>query len=259
MPAPSEINDVNNDKYLLQSVDNALYILDLISDKSELTISDICKITGQSKSTVFRILYTLMKNGYIKADNNGKYHLSYKMMIMSKKINERSEIIRSAHHLLSELSSLCNETTHLVVWNTDSDVVFIDKVTSSTASIRMDAQVGYTAPAHITSTGKVLLAFSSEDVLNNYLEHATFNKRTTNTISNKADFIRELNQIRDVGYGQNDEESEIGLTTYAAPIILNNIPVAAISIAGPTVRMHSNKETFIELVKEYAVKISKTL
>jgi len=74
------------------------------------------------------------------------------------------------------------------------------------------------------------------------------------------DLKQELINIRNKGYSEDNEEKEIGLTCYAVPIRnrLNNV-VAAMSISGPTVRMHKNKKDLIDSLMEVSHKISKVL
>ena len=54
------------------------------------------------------------------------------------------DIIKLAHPYLINLTQLCEETTHLVIWDNDTMVQFIDKV-SSPSSIRMESMVSCAA------------------------------------------------------------------------------------------------------------------
>lgn len=62
------------------------------------------------------------------------------------------------------------------------------------------------------------------------------------------------------GYACDNEESELGLTCFAAPVRdLTGAVIAAISISGPNQRMIENKEKNIALVKQTAKDISNSL
>ena len=52
-----------NDKYVLSSLDNALTVLNLFVANEELSPSEISKLTGINRSTVFRFLVTLESRG----------------------------------------------------------------------------------------------------------------------------------------------------------------------------------------------------
>lgn len=243
------------DKYILQSVENALSIIDLLCLHDKLSAAEIARLMNMGKSSVFRLLSTLLHKGFLTKDNNSKYQLSYKFAHIGRIVTERSTLVEQVHPYLTELTALSGETSHLVVWHSDTEIIFIDKVVGN-YSIRMDSMVGLTRPAHLTGTGKVLLAYSSKTHIEEYLNCASFEKKTIHTISSRSDLEKELENIRNEGYACDNEEAETGLTCFAAPIIQARTAIAAVSMSGPTSRMIENKERLITLVTKIAKKIS---
>ena len=66
--------------------------------------------------------------------------------------------------------------------------------------------------------------------------------RTRNTITNVLALKRELERIRDRGYAIDDEEIEEGIRCIAAPILnASDCAVAALSVSGPSSRIHSDR------------------
>src|SRR5699024_1691552 len=66
------------------------------------------------------------------------------------------------------------------------------------------------------------------------LKDYTFNQQTSNTISNKNDFLEELKKVRNLKYSVDYEENEIGVICIAVPIKnYANESIAAISISLP--------------------------
>lgn len=246
------------EKYILQSVDNALSIIDLLCSHEELGATEIAKYMNLGKSTVFRLLSTLLAKGFITKDKNSQYSLSYKFAAIGKIVSSRSTLVNQIHPYLTKLTELTGETSHLVIWHSDTKIIFIDKVIG-TSSIHMDSIIGFTRLAHMTGSGKVLLAYAEESVVQNYLDQATFACQTPNTISTRTELLTKLEEIRKQGYACDDEESEIGLTCFAAPIFQLEKVMAAISISGPTTRMNANKDTFVETIKTLTRKISSQL
>ena len=59
----------DNEKYILSSVDNALNVLNLFFVHEELTATEIAKILGTNRSSVFRFLVTLENRGYLTKDD----------------------------------------------------------------------------------------------------------------------------------------------------------------------------------------------
>ena len=237
-----------DEKYLLQSVENALTLIDLLCEKQGLGVSEISKHMSLGKSTVFRLLATLQSKGYVVKDENTHYYLSWKLAGIGRSIMERSSLTHLIHPFLEELSERSEETAHLVIWHSDKEIIFIDKVLSP-STIRMDSMVGLTRLAHMTGTGKALLAFSPPDFIEQYCNSVPFIRQTQNTISSKEQLCAELDSVRRNGYACDAEESEIGLTCFAVPILSMGNAIAAISISGPTNRMVNNQHFFIQLLK----------
>jgi DNA-binding IclR family transcriptional regulator len=251
--------DDKTSNYILSSVDNALEVLDLLSNNYELGATEVGRILNIGKSTAFRLLTTLENRGYVKKGPNNKYRLGMKFAYMGSIVLDRMEIIKHSHPYLEELTKETNETTHLVILEEDNNVRFVDKVTSP-STIRMESFIGLKRPAYCTATGKVLLAYKDEDAINEYLKNTNFVQYTQYTVKN-AEVLREiLKQIRQDGYGTDINESEIGLTCYAAPILdPSGKAIAAISVSGPSERMFVNKQSLIVAIKSTAKKISNSI
>ncbi|MGE1062151.1 IclR family transcriptional regulator [Megasphaera paucivorans] len=241
-------------KYILQSVENALSILDLLCEHQELSVNEVAKYMGLGKSTAFRLLTTLCYKNFVVKDDKAYYSLSVKFAGIWKIISDRSMLIQQIHPFLVNLSAKTGETSHLVIWNSDSEIIFIDKVIAP-ATIRMDSMVGLTRLAHTTGTGKVLLANSTQLFINQYLSTTPFIKMTPYTISSKETLLSELENVRQQGYSCDNEESEVGLTCFSVPIFSMNKAIAAISTSGPTHRMNTKKEMLIQSLKSIAKNI----
>lgn len=231
----------NDDKYMLQSVNNALKIIDILAAAPNSSISEITALSGLGKSTVFRTLYTLQRGGYIVKDENARCRLGFKFAVLGNLVNEQDELIRLLHPYLEKLTRLTGETSHLVRWKNETEVVFIDKVNSSNTII-MQAAVGFSVQAHYAGTGKVLLAYADAGRLNRYTEKCSFEPVAANTITDSEALRRELAVIRGQSYSCNNEESDNGMVCYAVPVMQGSRVTAAVSIAGPAERMRKNKE-----------------
>jgi DNA-binding IclR family transcriptional regulator len=169
------------------------------------------------------------------------------------------EIIHNARPYLQDLSDRSGETAHLVVWADDINIQFIDKV-AGRSTIRMASIAGMQMKAHITATGKVLLSHKSPEFIRRYMENASFVMETPHTITSPTVLTQILEDIRRDGYGCDLDESEDGLTCFAAPIYdMQNNVAAAISVSGPSERMRRCRHTLIDDVKKTAQMISNTL
>lgn len=250
---------MSDDKYLLSSVSTALGILDLLSRHAELGVAEINKELGINRSSVFKMLYTLEKGGYLQKTANAKYKLGIKFAHYGAIVLERQDEVAIAKPFLQSLRDRFNETTHLAILDNDFNIIFIDKELSN-STIQMSSRIGAKLPAHCTANGKALLAGNLTPESEAVLRTLPLRRSNANTITDNEVLLAELKRIRAQGYAIDAEESEVGLTCYSAPLFnIHGTAIAAISISGPTKRMKQNKKALIAAVKEAAAQISKEL
>jgi IclR family transcriptional regulator, KDG regulon repressor len=223
---------------MVKSVGRALDIITLVSSKkSGLGVTEIAKQIDINKSSVYRILSTLVQYGYVEQDvETGRYKLGYKFLDISSKLLESIDIRTEARPYLLDLESETNEVIHLAVWD-QGEVVYIEKLEGN-ETLRMHSKVGKRAPMHCTSVGKAILAYLPINVVQDIIERKGLPMHTTTTITEKETFLKELIKIRHNGYALDLEENEYGITCVAVPIFdhLGKV-IASISISGPTMRM----------------------
>lgn len=223
---------------MVKSVSRALDIITLVSlKKGGLGVTEIAKQIDINKSSVYRILSTLVQYGYIEQDEDtGRYKLGYKFLEISSKLLESIDLRAEAKPFLQQLENETNEVIHLVVYD-QGEVVYIEKLEGN-QTLRMHSKVGKRAPMHCTSVGKAILAHLPSSVVHDILERKGLAYHTDHTITNKEDFIRELANVKRKGYALDLQENEVGINCIAVPIFdhLGKV-VAAVSISGPSMRM----------------------
>ena len=246
----------NENQYILQSVDNTLSIVELLCNYEELSLIEITSLTDYGKSSVYRMIATLEKHKLVAKTKDGKYRLGYRFASIGAVVTGRMELVEKAHGYLQELSAKTNETTHLAIMADDTKVQFIDKVRGD-SSIWMESTIGMTREAHLTGTGKALLAFSDDKFIEKYIANISFKHMTEHSIKDAKALAGELEKVRKDGYACDLEESEEGLVCFAAPIFdFKGKAVAAISVSGFKGRMLSRREELVGLVKQTAGTIS---
>nr|WP_249365707.1 IclR family transcriptional regulator [Cytobacillus citreus] len=227
---------------MVKSVGRALDIIMLVSmKKGGLGVTEIANQIDINKSSVYRILSTLVQYGYVEQDKEtGRYKLGYKFLEVSSRLLEFIDLREEAKPFLKELENETNEVIHLVVYD-QGEVVYIEKLDGS-ETLRMHSKVGKRAPMHCTSVGKAILAHLPTIVVTEILERKGLPVHTDKTITDKEMFIQELNHVRKNGYALDLEENEYGITCIAVPIFdhLGKV-VAAVSISGPTIRMTADR------------------
>ena len=221
----------------LSSVANSLRLIRAFSeDHYEIGISDLAKRLGLAKSTVHRLASTLLDQGMLEQNaGDGKYRLGLALFELGTLVRRKMDFTMEARPFLRTLMEKTGETVHLAILDHDS-VLYIISMESKQA-LRMGSKVGTRVPVHCTAVGKALLAFQPEPEIARIIARGLA-ASTPNTIADPHALQRELASVRARTYAIDDEESEVGLRSIAAPVRNDSGNViAAISIAGPVHRM----------------------
>ncbi|HIE44179.1 MAG TPA: IclR family transcriptional regulator, partial [Candidatus Omnitrophica bacterium] len=219
---------------LIPALDRGLNILELLaSEKRELGFNEILDKTGIPKPSLSRILRTLVARGYLKQSRlNKKYWLGSKLLVVGSIILDHLELREIARPYLKKLVEETGETAELGILD-EGKLLYIDKM-ESTESIRLFARIGSRySNLHASATGKVFLAYFSNEELESFLKNNGLPKITEETITNPSSLRKELSEIRREGYAFDDQEVRLGVRRIATPIFDHREKLAGvIGIAG---------------------------
>jgi IclR family KDG regulon transcriptional repressor len=223
-----------NPAYMTATLAKGLEVLEALSEVEEIGLSDLARRLGVSGPTLFRILATLVAEGYAqKSERTSRYRLTLKTWELGARAVGRLGLREVARPFLERLAAEPAETVHLSVQQ-GSGIVIIDKV-DCTHPLRVDTYVGQRAPIHCSATGKAIVAFDPEAL--NALEDDGFARYTEATITDRAALDRELAQVRRAGWAKNREEWRPGVCAAAVPLRDRaGSVVGSVSLTVPTPR-----------------------
>lgn len=230
------------ERYTIQSIDKALDLIELLSERGSLSLIELTELLNQPKSSTYRIILTLENRGYIsRNDEDGKYCLGYKQLVITKSLLERSSIRSAALQEMKKLSELFGDTINLGVLS-EGGILYLE-IIESTHALRMTDSVGSRSPFHATAMGKAIAAYLPEQVVEQLLEQYGLSRYTDRTITSFAQFKEELEKVRSNGYALDDQEIVEGARCVAAPVfgMYGNV-YGAVSVSGP---MHRYTENLI--------------
>ena len=228
--------------YRVQVLERAFQILNLLADeKSGVGPMEVAQRLKLHKSTAHRLIMMLESSRFVEKNTiTGKYHLGSRLMELGLSAVSRLDVYEVAGPHLRTLVKETGETAHLAVLR-DGQVVSLVNVESS-QTLRTPATVGKRTPAHCTSLGKAMLAFATQEHIDDFLRGRKLEAYTPRTITTAAKFKAELRTIRKRGYAIDNEEREPGLRCIGAPLWDSaGDVVAAISIAGPVFRIGDDR------------------
>ncbi len=230
--------------YSSQVLDRVVQILDCFGpERTDLRLVEIATASGLHKSTLYRLLEAMRAHRLIGYDeSSGSWHLGMKLFEMGSQAVERLALDKHAHPILDRLAEVSGETAHLCVLD-GSDVVYIAKV-ECTRTLRIPSAVGQRNPAYCTGVGKAILAHLAPEQLDAYIAETPLRPFTKRTLSTTAELKANMRQIVAQRYAIDDQEREEGVRCVAAPVRDHSGRViAAISIAGPTMRVTKERVT----------------
>ena len=209
-------------------------------DEPEKKIGDLSTSLGLNKSTVSRTMATLASEGFVYKDpESKKYRLGLSILSLSGIVNSNMDIYRESQPILNKLVETIGETAHISVLD-NFEVIYLQKVDCN-HPVRFLTHVGRRNPPYCTSSGKVLLAYSNEEVVETIISKG-LKKFTKNTITDPDKLRVHLSKIRDTGYATSFDEFFEGVTTIAAPIFdYQGKVIAALSVVGPKQRIQTQK------------------
>lgn len=244
----------------VSSVMKVFAILNALAEKKSLGVTELSQIVMTSKSTVYRFLQTMKILGFVRQEgDDDRYSLTLKLFEVSSKSLEYVDLISLTEPYMAEIGEQTKEALHLGIRDGDN-IVYIFKIDAQ-YNLRMQSRIGGRNPLYSTAIGKVLLAERSDDYVRKVLVHTDFVPSTAKTHRSIDSLLVELKNVKNLGYGVDNEEQEEGLRCVGAPIYdrLGNV-VAGLSLSFPTLRYTPEKfEKYIALLQDAAGKVSEKL
>lgn len=217
------------------SVSKALALLDCFRDANgPLGVSELARRASLPKSTAFRLLSYLEEAGYV--ERVGKhYRVGWKLFELGNRVGYcRPGRLRDiATPYLTELFAQTRCVVHLAVLD-GTDVVYLEKIHGH-QTLPTPTRVGSRMPASCCALGKSMLSRSPDEKVREVLL-AGLRRRTPYSLAEPGRLLADLSRARDRGVAFDREEAALGLTCVGAPILRNDVAVAAISVSGPATR-----------------------
>jgi len=193
-------------------------------------VSELARRTDMSKSTAYRLLEVLVRNGVVERSGSG-YRLGGRLHELGRSVYApgHDQLRDLLIPELTELFQATGETVHLAVLR-GSDVVYLAKLYGR-RQVRSPSRIGGRAPAHCTAVGKALLAYDLGDVAGQL--DGPLRRFTPHTHGDSRSLQTELSRVSQEGVAFDRQEIQLGLECVAMPVAdASGRPVAALSVSG---------------------------
>ncbi|MFF3217163.1 IclR family transcriptional regulator [Streptomyces sp. NPDC002886] len=180
-------------------------------------LAELSAAAGIPKSSTYRILVSLVEQGYAVTDGEGSYGVGLRLRTLAAEISaDRPEGIVE---LLEFLQKCTGQAVHLAL-RSGNALTYIRKI-ESVGSHRTSARVGMRVPLHATAIGKAVLAHLPPEEIEGVLRPLT----------GREGLADELRTVRELGYAVDDAEHERSVRCLGAPVFDRaGLPVGGVSL-----------------------------
>jgi IclR family pca regulon transcriptional regulator len=250
----------DKDPEYLSTLERGLAVLRAFDqDHPEMQLSEVAAATKLSPAVARRCLNTLVQLGYV-AQHGRRFLLRPEVLTFGWAYMSSMNLETVALPTLQSLRDETGDSSSMAVLS-GRDILYIAHV-STTRHIRISANVGTRFPLHATSLGKVLLAFQSPEIIEDYFAGGALKRFTEHTITSEALLRERLKQVREHGYDSALDELDYGIVSLAVPVFDRDRRItSAINCSTSTTRISQTEllRTRLPLLQDAAREIQSAL
>lgn len=255
---PKEHSKKGREKNFVAVTQRLFSVIEALSQqrKSGVPLDEITQITGLPKTTVHRLLYSMVKLGFVDQDLvSSLYMLSGKFFELGTNALPYQRLTVLAKPLMKSLLLTFGESVNLAV--SRGGVAIYVLVQESPKAHRVAAQEGDYSYLHCTAVGKAIAAHMSPNELEEALVCHGMPAMTPATITTRSALQEELERVRSTGIAIDNEENIQGIICVGGPIFASDgNGIAALSISAPAARIAQFIPTITVALREAVQKIS---
>jgi DNA-binding IclR family transcriptional regulator len=244
---------------LSRTLSRGLSILEVAAARPDgIGVTEIAATTGLDKGTVSRLLSTLRERGYVEQrGTDRRYVLGSRCQWLGLAYAARTvELATIAKPFLIALRDATQETVHLAVAE-GAYVVFLAQEQPDRA-IRVTSAVGSRLPMHRAAMGRAILAALQGRARDDLLRTLEDDAEARGEPFDSVELLQDVQEAAERGWAAVDRHDEV--TRLASAIVdSRGIPIAALTVSGPSYRIDGRLEQLGREVTESARALSAAL
>lgn len=223
----------------VKSVVTTFEILQTLRRLDGAGVTELANELDLPKSSAYNYLSTLEQEEYVVKEGS-EYYVGLRFLDLGRHARQRNDLYETARPELEVIGDETGELVNLLV-EEHGQGVYVCRVKGDQA-VNVAASTGHRVSLHNTGLGKAVLAYMPEKRVDAILDEHGMSAETEHTITDRDELKSELATIRKRGVAFDREERLGGLCCVAVPIVdLDDRPIGAISVAGPTSRMDGER------------------
>lgn len=256
-----EVGSMDGDErdYTITAVERSFQLMEVIAANPDCTLAELSRLTGFSRSLVFRMTFTMEKSGYIlRTRDRGGYKLGYRTLYLSACAQDQIPLIQAARPFIDDLARRTGLNVNINVREGLFHLTVLSRHQSDPENLYV--RTGRLGPLYAGGAPKILLAFAPEHIQEKVLS-GRLEKLTDATVVDPVEIAATLAQIRQTGNNETIRDVYPDGFAFAAAIRgPDGAVVAAISLAGTLDQLSAeSRQLFRAGVNDTASRISETL
>lgn len=222
-----------------RSVTRAFRIVDALSKRNGMGVSELAATVELPVSTVHDYLRALRSTGHVRKDDT-EYRISTRFLEIGHRDRRQREIYTAAAEELPAAAEESGEQVTLIIQE-DGDGVLL-AVAEGALAVDLPAYPGARVPLYANAGGKAILAHVSPDRLDGLLDRQAFKPITKRTVTDRDVLLEELETVRERGYAIDRGERIAGFICIAVPVLdRQDVIRGSICVCGPESRMSEDR------------------
>jgi IclR family transcriptional regulator, acetate operon repressor len=245
------------DRYTVRSVARAMRLIKIVADgpAEGMSLSDLARALGTSKSTTLALARTLTTAGVLRDSRPGpRYSLGTALLRLGDIARSQLPLGDICRPVLVELADQTQMTSRVAVCD-GGYPVFIERV-DGPGSVRFHTPLGQREVPHASAAGKAIMATMAEDEVRAICAGTGLQPRTSHTITDIESLLANLALARGSGFAVDDEEDAEGIFCVGAAFfgydgscagaisvtgIKGDLPAWRVNELGRSVRQHADQ------------------
>ena len=255
-------NHKNHDNYFVPGLFRGLRVLEILGDSGKpMTLTEIGNELSLSRSSTFRLVYTLRHMGFLKATADDRaFELGARVLNLGFSYLNQQGLVQIARPHLERLRDDTANSTHLSILE-GRDVLYLESQQSKTA-FTSNISTGTRSPAYATAQGWCLLTGLDDGEVGALFQDVELEPFTEHTPCTLEDLLRRINDVRKQRAVLSRGYYHAGGSSIVAPIVdRTGKSIAAIDISGPDIAFNFEKaeDFYIPRIQQCAKAISAEL
>jgi IclR family acetate operon transcriptional repressor len=248
-------DDATDQKARVQSVARAVKILLTVAQSQNgLKAVEIARAAKLPKQATYHLVHTLVSTAMLTHNSQGRYVLGLRAGTLGEAFRRQLSPPQHLIPLVRQIAAATGETAYASGWR-DGEIVNLASWRGSNPVQAIEVAEGSYGYAHARASGKLLLAFASEETRAHFLATHTLDARTSKTITSLSKLHEEFERIRAQGYAIDDEEFSLGLCCVCVPLDAGASPFS-LTLSAPIERFAEHFDQNLALLRKIAADLS---